>query len=71
MGFATKRPGAAAQSYLLGQQGRISLVPVANRDWYERRGFEQTEFKTNDGHVYELPKERAIGLLKQRGLLDG
>lgn len=61
---------AAAQSYFLGQQGRISLVPIANIDWYERRGFVRTDTEIPDGKIFELPKDRAIELLKKRGLLD-
>lgn len=61
---------AAAQSYFLGQEGRISLVPIANLDWYQSRGFVQTDTEIPDGRIYELPKERAIALLIEKGLLN-
>jgi len=61
---------AVAQSYSLGFQGRLNLVPIANLAWYENCGFVPTEVETNDGFLYELPKDRALELLQRKGLLD-
>ncbi len=61
---------AAAQSYFFGQDGRVALVPVANLDWYQRRGFEKTDTEISDGQIYELPKLRALELLRAKGLIQ-
>lgn len=61
---------AIAQSYSLGFEGRVNLLPIANLAWYESRGFTQTDEETADGPLYELPKDRSLQILKQRGLLD-
>ncbi len=62
---------AAALSYSLGFAGRINLCPVANCDFYSRRGFVETATIADDEVLFGLPSGRALNLLRERGLIDG
>lgn len=61
---------AIAQSYFLGFEGRVSLFPVANEDFYSKMGFIPTDELVGDDRLFELPAERALDSLRTRGLID-
>ena len=61
---------AAAVSYSLGFSGRVNLCPVANCDFYSRRGFVETAAMADGEVLFELPSARALIMLRERGLIN-
>lgn len=62
---------AVAVSYSLGFGGRVNLFPIANQDFYVKRGFQLTQVTSGEDVLFELPAVSATAWLRKRGLIDG
>lgn len=63
---------AIAHSYQLGLGGRINLfsLPTARTEqWYSKIGFVKTDLDKDGMMLFEISAEKAVGWLKERGLL--
>lgn len=61
---------AIALSYSLGFSGRVNLFPVANENFYIKKGFVPTSVTDGLDTLHELPASEALSLLRTRGLID-
>lgn len=61
---------ATALSYSLGFGGRVSLIPIANQNFYANRGFVPTDTTEKGETLFELPAAVAHRSLAAEGLID-